>query len=221
MEEGSKTWLPKTQKRHRMRGVGRSWEFSPHTKTNCAVSREKSCMVAVGALASKGDESAQRLKTPTGSVKPARSLQELHGTQTGNCWVWLNLTLNLLREELAPKSYEQSAEPKGERWRRMLVQLQRMGRWVEGNNFQNTEELFGIPALGSVLVSIFTSGPTLYREERENRITKGHERLSQSLILVFIPSWNSVSGYFQEQKTEWIDTNKSVPGGRTVPGLVY
>lgn len=44
-------------------------------------------MKTFGELTTKGDESAQRLKTPTDSVKPACALQELQGSQTGNCWV--------------------------------------------------------------------------------------------------------------------------------------
>lgn len=173
-----------------MHGVGRSWESYPHTKRNCAVSREKRWYGSWGELATKGDESAQRLKTPTGSVKPARSLQELQGSQTGNCWVWLNLTLNLLREELAPKSYEQSAEPKGERWRRMWVQVQSMGHLVEGNNFQNIEELFGISALRSKLVSISMSSPMFYRnEERKNWITQGLVKMWVEVIHLFMSSF--------------------------------
>lgn len=67
-----------------------------------------------GELTTEGDESAQRLKTPTGSVEPARTLLQLqaHKQEIAS---YDNLTLNLLREELAPKSCEHSAEPKGER----------------------------------------------------------------------------------------------------------
>ena len=59
----------------------------PTQRENCAVSREKSWYSSWGELTTKGDESAQRLKTSTGSVKPARTLQELQGSQTGNRWV--------------------------------------------------------------------------------------------------------------------------------------
>lgn len=44
-------------------------------------------MKTFGELTAKGDESAPHLKTPTDSVKPAFTLQELQGSQTGNCWV--------------------------------------------------------------------------------------------------------------------------------------
>lgn len=69
-------------------GMSRSGEPHSHTKRNCAVSTTKRWNGSRGELlTTKGGESAQRLKTPTASVKPARTLQELQGSQTGNRWV--------------------------------------------------------------------------------------------------------------------------------------
>ena len=67
--------------------------------------------------AAGGKEPAQRLKTQAGPIRPARALQELRRSQTGNGQVWLNLSLQLPREELAPKGSEQSVESEGERGR--------------------------------------------------------------------------------------------------------
>lgn len=140
--EGPKMQLTKTQKRHGKHGMGRSWGSHLHTKRNCAVSRKKRCYGSLGELATTGDESAQRLKTPTGSVKPACTLQELQAHKQEIAG-YDDLTLNLPREELAPKSYEQSVEPKGERWRRMWVRVQGMWHCVGGNNFQTYRNYFG------------------------------------------------------------------------------
>lgn len=54
-------------------------------KSDCAVSRQERW--ELGRINYQGGESAQRLKTPTASVKPAHTLHELQGSQTGNRWV--------------------------------------------------------------------------------------------------------------------------------------
>lgn len=164
--------LAPSQKRCRMHGMGSSREPHPHPERSCAASRQKRRYSSWGELTIEGDESAQRLKTPTGSVRPARTLQELQGSQTGNHWVGLNLTLNLFREELVPKSDEPSVEPKGERWRRTWVQVQGMGHWVKGNPLLNIEGLFGVQHWARCWLT--SSWATRHRnEDRGSWITKG------------------------------------------------
>lgn len=79
--------LTKTQKRHGKHGMADLEKLIPTQRETVPYPERRDGMVAGAELPTKGDESAQRLKTPTGSVKPACSLQELQGSQTGNCWV--------------------------------------------------------------------------------------------------------------------------------------
>lgn len=79
--------LTKTQKRHGKHGMAGLEKLIPTQRETVPYPERRDGMVAGGELPTKRDESAQRLKTPTGSVKPACSLQELQGSQTGNCWV--------------------------------------------------------------------------------------------------------------------------------------
>lgn len=78
--------LTQTQKSHGKHGMAGLENLIP-TQRETVQYPEKRWYGSWGELPTKGDESAWRLKTPTDSVKPARTLQELQGSQTGNCWV--------------------------------------------------------------------------------------------------------------------------------------
>ena len=102
---------------------------------------QRHCVVSRGRAGTGAEERGGRRQRTSSASEDTGSFHQTcphpsraSGFTTGNGQVWLNLSLQLPREELAPKGNEQS------------VEFQGLGHSAEGNPFLNTEESCGLQA---------------------------------------------------------------------------